>query len=521
MTSNGKNPNINDYTHDDIFKNLISKNHTRLLITSIVLMLIANASAVSLLLSGTASKHLTWSAIITEFAIIIPIIAAIFIITRRMKGHPLSSYVAIIGTGMFLFVFQYFIFGSTELSATHYIILIFSVFYFNERVSLVAFIVVIASQLALFALRPELIPSGPKSGIAVKFILYVSVGIGAYMGSKASRELLLLAIQKAAESQASLAGLSEMARNVDVAVVSLKEHADNQALIALDVSDLSHRQSSSLEEISASLEELTGNSESITNTAKSLSTEMGLASESVDDLSKVYDLIQSSASVIAGSIGQITKNSRDTFNQIKTIMERFNILGDKGTDISNFIQVINDIADKVNLLSLNASIEAARAGDFGRGFAVVADEISKLADATTQNASEIEKLIRENRELLEGSRDFIDAFSKTVGELNSSISNITREIAKVGDMITDIGNTVKVITHMGNKIFESSKAIEISTNEQQIATEESSKSVQYVHEASQKLVSVAVSIKESTDEVNRLAQTLRDMTGRMVGGEQS
>jgi len=78
----------------------------------------------------------------------------------------------------------------------------------------------------------------------------------------------------------------------------------------------------------------------------------------------------------------------------------------------------------------------------------------------------------------------------------------------VGDLIVDIGNTVKIINSMGTKIYDSSKNIETSTNEQQVATEESSRSVQYVYEASEQLVAVATNITYSTKTINRLADDL-------------
>ena len=64
--------------------------------------------------------------------------------------------------------------------------------------------------------------------------------------------------------------------------------------------------------------------------------------------------------------------------------------------VTDIISIIDDISDKINLLSLNAAIEAARAGEAGRGFAVVADEISKLADQTAASINDIDSLIRKN-----------------------------------------------------------------------------------------------------------------------------
>ena len=97
---------------------------------------------------------------------------------------------------------------------------------------------------------------------------------------------------------------------------------------------------------------------------------------------------------------------------------------------------IQQIADKVNMLSLNASIEAARAGEFGRGFSVVAEEISKLADQTSESAATIAELVAEEIEK-------VDISSELVNSLARSFLSIADNMSDVEDFMHEINVSAK------------------------------------------------------------------------------
>nr|WP_268869872.1 methyl-accepting chemotaxis protein [Clostridium senegalense] len=178
-------------------------------------------------------------------------------------------------------------------------------------------------------------------------------------------------------------------------------------------------------------------------------------------------------------ISQLKDMQNDITKNIELTVERSKILQDNSQKINIILDAIKSITSRTNLLALNASIEAARAGESGKGFAVVAEEIRKLAEQSSQSASEIESIIKLNINDIDKVVKDINNTNITINKGNENVestfevfTNINMEISNLKVLINQVNDNLKQINVAKNEFIENIQSISAVSEESAAATEE-------------------------------------------------
>ncbi|MFZ3102511.1 MAG: methyl-accepting chemotaxis protein [Desulfitobacteriaceae bacterium] len=202
---------------------------------------------------------------------------------------------------------------------------------------------------------------------------------------------------------------------------------------------------------------------------------------------------------------------RQAMDQMKTISDTvltsaaiIQSLGERSSDISRIVETISGISEQTNLLSLNAAIEAARAGNEGRGFAVVADEVRKLAEQSNLAAKEIGQMIK--NVLVDTQKAVISMSAGTTeAQTGMNLINDAREAFKeIIDSITEVTQTMKQVPASVELI--SSESTKIGKSVADIAD--------IAHDSSMNAEHIAASVQElyaTVEEISAAAETLAQM----------
>lgn len=190
---------------------------------------------------------------------------------------------------------------------------------------------------------------------------------------------------------------------------------------------------------------------------------------STEEVSTAMSEMHSSIAHNSGNALEAEKIAQKAERSMEIIQKAVNTMADALINIVERVSVINDIAERTDLLAINAAIEAARAGVHGKGFAVVASEVRKLAEKSQQSANEIDIVSKDSAKHAEQSRNLIAQIIPQIQNTAVLVKEITTASLEQKTGINEVNNAVQQLTAITEQNAASSE--EMATGAQQLASQ--------------------------------------------------
>ena len=307
--------------------------------------------------------------------------------------------------------------------------------------------------------------------------------------------------------------MKELTQSLGSIVGKIRNSSDTMSANSYELNDTSSQTLAANNEISKAVEDVaegsTGMAASISKINENLlemSNETKDINESVNEIRNQTTAVQDSSKIMNDKIKSMQDSSHKMDEGISAISKRIETVNTTVDKVSNIVSVIEEISSETNLLSLNASIEAARAGDAGKGFAVVAQEIRVLSDNTNTELENIKQiissLVEECRYCVQASGTIVEDNAKQKEEIKAVLdefSALDEQIQKTAEKADEIEELVTAMIELNDDITKSSNSLTDVSAANAAATEEMNANIEELNAMMNGVSEMAGNMNDESD----------------------
>lgn len=305
------------------------------------------------------------------------------------------------------------------------------------------------------------------------------------------------------------ASMRKMINDIVDASETLQGQAESSSTVSGGLYEASLTQSKTIDNLNETVDQLSASVQEIAENATSLAMVVSDTKDSSMEAEQKMNETVTVAESGKSDMEKVGEAMNVIQSSINSLQESIDEVGTASSEINNIVSMIGEIADETNLLALNASIEAARAGDAGRGFAVVASEIGGLADDSNKSVQKIQGLIDQVTSLV---AETVEKAKQSVDEISSSSELVNQAVNTFDTIYDNIINANQVVNNMASSM---SQVESVATNVAAI-TEEQAASAEVISGNAGNIATESQNITNDSEKVADTAKELADTSESLM-----